>query len=65
MVAKQERQHEWQELVAQWRAIGLSQRAFALGMDFPETDQLLVAAFGIVAAVAAVRSSARRCGWRV
>lgn len=36
MVAKQERQQEWQERVAQWRASGLSQRAFALEHGFSQ-----------------------------
>ena len=36
MVAKQERQQEWQDRVAQWRASGLSQRAFALEHGFSQ-----------------------------
>jgi hypothetical protein len=36
MVAKQERPQEWQERVAQWRASGLSQRAFALEHGFSQ-----------------------------
>jgi hypothetical protein len=36
MVAKLERQQEWQERVAQWRASGLSQRAFALERGFSQ-----------------------------
>jgi hypothetical protein len=36
MVAKLERQQEWQERVAQWRASGLSQRAFALEHGFSQ-----------------------------
>jgi hypothetical protein len=35
-VAKLERQQEWQERVAQWRASGLSQRAFALEHGFSQ-----------------------------
>jgi hypothetical protein len=36
MVAKLERQQEWQERVAQWRTSGLSQRAFALEHGFSQ-----------------------------
>lgn len=35
-MAKQERQQEWQERVAQWRASGLSQRAFAIEHGFSQ-----------------------------
>lgn len=36
MVAKLEREQEWQERIAQWRASGLSQRAFALKHGFSQ-----------------------------
>ena len=36
MVAKLERQKEWQERVAQWRASGLSQHAFAIKHGFSQ-----------------------------
>ena len=35
-MAKLERQREWQERVVQWRASGLSQRAFALEHGFSQ-----------------------------
>lgn len=65
MVANVEQEKEWRERITQWRASGLSQRAFALEHGFsPETDQLLVAAFGRGAAVAGVSPCARDGGRR-